>query len=215
MQGTIVIGVAGPSGSGKTRLATLLAEAIRADLGEDSVGILSEDFYYRDQSHVALAARAHVNYDHPSALDHALLAAQLAQLVRGEAVALPQYDYTQHTRAAHTVPMAPRRVLLVEGILLFTNDALREAMDYRVFVDTPLDICFIRRAQRDMRERGRTFESVVAQYEATVRPMYTAFIAPSRAWADLLVPSWRDNRVAIDVLKARICEHAGVDSKRN
>lgn len=200
----IVIGISGASGSGKTRLSRTIVTDLMSTCPPDSIGVICEDFYYKDQSDIPESERIHVNYDHPNSLEHGLMAEQLRQLKAGNAVDLPQYDYVHHTRAAHTVHMTPKRVIVVEGILLFTDEELRKEMDCLIFVDAPLDICLIRRAKRDMVERGRSFDSVIEQYEKTVRPMYFAYIEPSKRWADIIVPSWKDNQVAVDVLKAKL-----------
>lgn len=200
----IVIGISGASGSGKTRLSRTIVDDLMESCPPDSIGVICEDFYYRDQSDVPESERLHVNYDHPNSLEHHLLAEQLRQLKAGQAVDLPQYDYFHHTRAAATVHMTPKRVIVVEGILLFTDEELRREMDCLIFVDAPLDICLIRRAKRDMKERGRSFDSVIEQYEKTVRPMYLTYIEPSKRWADIIVPSWKDNQVAVNVLKAKL-----------
>lgn len=202
-----LVGISGASGSGKTKLAHTLYTELTEEFGEDSIGIICEDFYYHDQSEKSMEERVETNYDHPESLDHALLAQHLEMLRNGEEVDLPQYDYVHHTRADFTVKMTPKHIIIVEGILVLEDAELRKMFNYRIFVDTPLDICLIRRAKRDMVERGRSFESITKQYMHTVRPMYFQFIEPSRRHADLLIPSWKENRIAIDVLKAKIREH--------
>eukprot|EP00796_Vickermania_ingenoplastis_P009701 gene9701-6798_t len=196
-----LVGVSGASGSGKTKLATTLCQELEEEI-----------FYYHDQASKSMEERITTNYDHPNSLDHALLAEHLKLLCEGKTVELPQYDYVHHTRSAETVTMGPKHIIIVEGILLFEDQILRDMFDYRIFVDTPLDICLIRRAKRDMVERGRTFESITKQYMLTVRPMYFQFVEPSRRHADLLIPSWKENRIAMDVLKARMREHFTADS---
>ncbi|KAG5497696.1 hypothetical protein JKF63_03962 [Porcisia hertigi] len=172
--------------------------------GPDCVGLICEDYYYRDQSDISESERVFTNYDHPMSLEHDLLTRHLRELKAGNTVELPQYDYVHHTRSDKTVTMTPKSLLVVEGILLFTNAELRKEMDCLIFVDTPPDICLIRRIRRDMKERGRTFESVIEQYERTVRSMYFAHIEPSKKHADIIVPSWEDNIVAIGVLIAKL-----------
>ncbi|CAM42701.1 uridine kinase-like protein [Leishmania braziliensis MHOM/BR/75/M2904] len=199
-----VIGISGASGSGKSSLSTNIVSELMAHCGPVSIGVICEDFYYRDQSNIPESERAYTNYDHPKSLEHDLLTTHLRELKSGKTVQIPQYDYVHHTRSDTAVTMTPKSVLIVEGILLFTNAELRNEMDCLIFVDTPLDICLIRRAKRDMRERGRTFESVVEQYEATVRPMYYAYVEPSKVYADIIVPSWKDNSVAVGVLRAKL-----------
>lgn len=199
-----VVGIAGASGSGKTFFANKLAEQLRAEFGRGRVAVIQEDFYYKDQSAVPLEERAHTNYDHPDSLDHGLMCRHLSELKAGRAVELPQYDYHHHTRASQTVHMEPTRVILVEGILLFSDERLRRQFNVLLFIDTPLDICLLRRMRRDVKERGRTFDSVMGQYMSTVRPMYFAFIEPSKQHADVLVPGSESVAVAIDLVKARL-----------
>lgn len=203
----ILVGVTGASGSGKTQLAETLVNELRAEFGDDSIGIICEDFYYHDQSEKPMEERIMTNYDHPNSMDHALLVKHLEQLCAGETVQLPQYDYCNHTRSKETVVMTPKEIIIVEGILCLTDKKLRSMFQYKIFVDTPLDISLLRRAKRDMEERGRTFESITKQYMLTVRPMYFQFIEPSRGYCDILIPSWTENRIATDVLKARMREH--------
>jgi uridine kinase len=150
--------------------------------------------------------RVKTNYDHPSALDHDLLCEHLEKLTRGEAVEVPEYSYTDHTRTANTTTMTPKKVIILEGILLLTDPRLRDLMHATVFMDTPLDICLLRRVKRDVEERGRTMESVLKQYQKTVRPMFMQFIEPSKQYADIIVPRGGKNRIAIDVLKAHIAK---------
>lgn len=166
--------------------------------------MITEDCYYRDQTHLTMEERVKTNYDHPNALDHDLLVQHLTQLTQGEAVNIPQYSYTEHTRMTEVTTFAPRRVIILEGILLLTDSRLRELMDASIFMDTPLDICLLRRLVRDVQERGRTMDSVLKQYQKTVRPMFMQFIDPSKQYADVIVPRGGKNRIAIDMLKARI-----------
>lgn len=200
-----IIAIAGASASGKTLLALTMFEELQAELGEGfDLAILAEDAYYRNQSHLPMAERERTNYDHPDAFEHELLVAHLQALARGQTIAVPQYDFTQHTRKSETKTVQAAKVVIVEGILLLSDARLREMFDIKVFVDTPLDICLLRRIERDLRERGRNLDSVSDQYHATVRPMYFEFIAPSRAHADLVVTRGGKNRIAIDVLKQKI-----------
>lgn len=204
-----VIAIAGPSGSGKSLFAqTLCSEIHRAgsDLG---IVLLKEDAYYRDQSHIALSDRDKVNYDHPQAIEHELLETHLAALRAGQSIESPVYDYSVHNRSSETRRLDPAPVIVVEGILLFTVARLRKAFDMKFFMATPLDLCLLRRMQRDLVERGRTLESVVTQYESTVRPMYDQFIAPSAQHADLTIARGGQNQVALDLLQAKIFEHLG------
>jgi uridine kinase len=195
-----VVGIAGGTGSGKTTVADKLAAA----MPPGRCVTLDHDAYYRDQGHLPPADREAINYDHPSALDSALLALHLRELRGGRTVEAPIYDFATHTRRRETRPVAPARVILVEGILVFAEPALREQMDIKIFVDTDADIRLMRRIQRDLEERGRTFQSVRDQYHATVRPMHLEYVEPSKRWADLIIPEGGDNRVALDVLLGQL-----------
>lgn len=198
----IIIGISGPSASGKS----LLANTIVSELGSNQVAVISEDAYYKDNSHLPLSEREIINYDHPDAFDHALLAQHLRALQKGEAVDIPIYSHSQHIRLPETRHISERRIIVLEGILLLTDAFLRELMDIRIFMSTPLDVCLLRRLKRDVVERHRSFESVVYQYETTVRPMYLQFIEPSSRYADLIVPRGGENRIAIDMIKAKMRE---------
>jgi uridine kinase len=199
---TIIIGISGPSASGKS----LLANTLVSELGSDQVVVISEDAYYKDNSHMPLSEREKINYDHPNAFDHALLCEHLRQLQRGQAVNIPIYSHSQHLRLPETRRIGQHAIIVLEGILLFTDKALREIMDTRIFMSTPLDICLIRRLKRDVVERHRSFESVLHQYETTVRPMYLQFIEPSSRYADIIVPRGGENRIAIDMIQAKMRE---------
>ena len=203
----IVIGVAGGTGSGKTTVS----QAILDRVGSDQIAYLQHDSYYRDRSQVPPEERATANFDHPDALESELLAHHLASLKTGQTVQVPIYDFTTHTRKARTVAVEPRKVILVEGILIFTEKALRELMDIKVFVDTDSDVRFIRRLQRDINERGRTMESVIRQYTETVRPMHLEFVEPSKRYADVIIPEGGFNLAAIDMLVAKV--NAMIDSE--
>jgi len=195
----LVIGIAGGSGSGKTTVARAIEEAIVPE----SV-LIDQDAYYKDLAHLVLEERKKVNFDHPDAFDTELMIAQLQALAAGEAIAKPTYDYPAHTRAAETVRVAPRDVILVEGILLFADARLRGLFDVKVFVDVADDVRFIRRLQRDVVERGRSMESVIQQYLTTVRPMHLEFVEPSKRWADIILPEGGQNRVGIEMIVARV-----------
>ena len=201
----IIVGVAGGTGSGKTTVS----QAILDRVGRDRIAYLQHDSYYRDRSHVLPEERAKTNFDHPDALESELLAQHLASLKAGQAVEVPVYDFTTHTRETRTVTVAPRKVILVEGILIFAERALRELMDIKVFVDTDVDIRFIRRLQRDITERGRTVESVIRQYTETVRPMHLEFVEPSKRYADVIIPEGGFNLTAIDMIVARVKDMIG------
>jgi uridine kinase len=201
MSRPLVIGVVGGSGSGKTTVARAILEAagVRA-------AFLDQDAYYQDLAHLAMDERRQVNFDHPDALDNDLLVAQLEALVRGEAIEKPTYDFARHTRAAATVRIESAPVVVVDGILLFTDARLRDLFDIKVFVDVADDIRFIRRMQRDVQERGRTADDVVRQYLATVRPMHLEFVEPSKRHADVIIPEGGQNRVAVEMLVARVSQ---------
>lgn len=201
-QKTILVGIAGASASGKS----LLAETLVEELQSEHLCVISEDSYYRDQSHLSMEERIRTNYDHPESMDHALMLEHMKQLKNGDGVNVPLYDYTQHNRKDETRRVEPARVIIYEGILLFTSPAIREAFDLRFFMDTPLDICLIRRLKRDILTRGRDVDSVIKQYLETVRPMYMQFIEPSRQHADLIIPHGGKNRIAIDLIKTKVLD---------
>ena len=194
--GPVVIGVAGGSGSGKTTVVRRIVES----LGCDQVTVLEHDRYYRYRSDLRLEERAALNYDHPDSLETDLLVAHLEQLRAGGAVEAPLYDFARYARLASTEPVQPRRAIIVEGILIFTDAALRGLLDIKVFVDADDDVRFIRRLRRDVAERGRTMDSVIEQYLGTVKPMHLEFVEPSKRYADIIVPQGGHNMVAIDML---------------
>lgn len=200
----IVIAIAGASASGKSLIAKTIYQELKHDLGTDDIAVINEDSYYRDQGHLSLEQRQLTNYDHPRSLDHDLLKTHLKMLMSGESVEVPVYDYAIHTRAAEVNCLSPKKVIILEGILLLTDVALRDLIDSSIFMDTPLDICLVRRLVRDVEERGRTMATVLEQYQQTVRPMFLQFIEPSKQHADIIVPRGGKNRIAIDILKARI-----------
>lgn len=198
----IIIGIAGASASGKS----LLANTIVNELGSDQVVVISEDSYYKDHGNIPFEERAKINYDHPNSLDHELLHQHLQLLQSGEAADVPIYNHSTHTREKETRRIGQHTIIVLEGILLFVEKDLRQLMDIRIFMDTALDICLIRRLKRDMQERGRSLDSVLKQYEETVRPMYLQFIDPSKRYADIIVPRGGGNRIAIDMIKAKMRE---------
>ncbi|HDV7285128.1 TPA: uridine kinase [Mannheimia haemolytica] len=200
----VVIAIAGASASGKSLIASTIYKELKNELGTDNIGIISEDAYYRDQSHLTMEERIKTNYDHPNSMDHHLLVEHLRQLKQGNAIEIPEYDYTEHNRKTTTKHFEPKKIIILEGILLLTDENIRHEINVSIFVDAPLDICFIRRLQRDMVERGRSMESVISQYRKTVRPMFLQFIEPSKQYADIIVPKGGKNRIAIDILKAQI-----------
>ena len=200
----VIIGIAGASASGKSLIASTIYQELKAKVGGNQIGVITEDRYYRDQRHLSMEERTKTNYDHPQALDHDLLCQHLQFLMAGQEVEVPKYSYSEHTRLPETTTMTPKKVIILEGILLLTDPRLRELMHASIFMDTPLDICLMRRMQRDITERGRSIESVIEQYQKTVRPMFMQFIEPSKQYADIIVPRGGKNRIAIDVLKAHI-----------
>ncbi len=195
-----VIGVAGGSGSGKTTVA----RHILNEIGEAHVAYLPHDAYYRHRPELSAADRAAVNYDHPDSLETALLVTHIETLLAGRTIARPQYDFVRHLRDGVTLSVASRPLLLVEGILIFADAALRDLMDVRVYVDTDADVRFIRRLRRDMEIRGRTSDQVIDQYLETVRPMHNQFVEPSKRFADIIIPEGGENRVAVDMVIGRL-----------
>ena len=198
----IIIGIAGASGSGKS----LLANTIVRELGSDQVAVISEDSYYKDHSDIPFDERAKINYDHPNSLDHDLMHEHLLQLLAGESIQVPLYNHSLHIREKESRSVGKHTIIVIEGILLFIEKQIRDLMDIRIFMDTSLDICLIRRLRRDIHERSRTIESVLKQYEETVRPMYLQFVEPSKRLADIIVPRGGGNRIAIDMIQAKMRE---------
>ena len=194
--GPVVIGVAGGSGSGKTTVVRRIVES----MGNDEVLVLEHDRYYRDHPALRFEERAALNYDHPDSLETDLMVRHLHELRAGRAVDLPTYDFARHARRHSTDAAHPRRIVIVEGILIFADPPLRDMMDVKVFVDTDDDTRFIRRLQRDVAERGRTMESVVEQYLNTVKPMHLEFVEPTKRYADIIIPRGGHNVVAIDMM---------------
>jgi len=199
-QAPLVIGIGGGTGSGKTTVANV----ILARVGAERIALLPHDAYYRDLAELPHAQRDVVNFDHPDSLETELLIQHLEALKRGETVDIPVYDFTAHARTDRTRAIPPHPVILVEGILIFAEPGLRELFDVKIFVDTPPDIRFIRRLQRDMMERGRTLASVIHQYQSTVRPMHEEFVEPSKRVADVIIPEGGLNTVAMDMVVARV-----------
>jgi uridine kinase len=197
-----VLGVAGGSSSGKTTVAERLADLI----GDEHLALLRLDSYYHDRPDLPFDERAKANYDHPAAFDWELMDHHLSRLCEGHAVDVPVYDYAQHLRSDDVVQVPPARVVVVEGILVLWEAALRERFDLKVFVDTDADVRLIRRLRRDVAERGRSIESIVDQYTETVRPSHLQFVEPSKRYADVIIPEGGRNEPALDVLLARIRE---------
>lgn len=200
MKKRILIGIVGGSGSGKTFVANRIVES----LGTDKAVIIQEDSYYKDLSALPCDERAATNFDHPDAFDHDLLADHLSQLLAGESISQPVYDYKLHLRLEETKTVAPRDVIILEGILIFSKAQLRKLMDFRVFIDTALDTCLARRLKRDMAERGRSEDSVIRQYDRTVRPMHLRFVEPSKRYADMFISGEEKDTSAVDILTAKI-----------
>ncbi len=201
----ILVGVAGGSGSGKTTVVRKIVES----LGPDDVTVLEHDRYYRDRNDLRLEERAALNYDHPDALETDLMVRHVEALRAGQPVEVPRYDFARHARLTETETVAPRRAIIIEGILIFTDPALRRLMDIKVFVDTDSDTRFIRRLVRDVADRGRTMESVIEQYQDTVKPMHLEFVEPSKRYADIIVPLGGHNAVAVDLLLSLLRSVAG------
>lgn len=200
MSAPVALGVAGGTGSGKTTVARSILEAV----GRSRIGFLSQDSYYKDVEWGTDHDLLKHNFDHPDALDNDLLAEHIAILKAGRAIEVPIYDFVRHRRTGETHRVEPRPVILVEGILLFVEPRLRRELDFKIFVDTDADVRFIRRLQRDLLERGRTVEDVMRQYIETVRPMHLEFVEPSKRWADVIVPEGGENRVALEMVVARL-----------
>ncbi|QQR75525.1 MAG: uridine kinase [Holophagales bacterium] len=210
MNRPVALGVAGGTGSGKTTVARAILTAV----GADRIAFLAQDSYYRDvEWHSDDELRAH-NFDHPDALDTDLLVSHIAALKAGELVEAPVYDFVHHRRTDRTVRVEPRPVILVEGILLFAERSIRELLDFRVFVDTDADVRLLRRLRRDMAERGRSALDVLRQYESTVRPMHLEFVEPSKRFADVIVPEGGENRVALEMVAARIDQLLDLAARR-
>ncbi len=196
----LVIGIAGGSGSGKTTVAN----AILSRVGHDRIAFLQHDSYYKDLSGLPPVQRAEINFDHPDSLETELLIEHIASLRDGKPVDVPVYDFATDRRTSQSFIVQPRSVILVEGILIFTEAKLRKMFDVKIFVDTDPDLRFIRRLERDIHERGRSTESVIAQYQATVRPMHLEFVEPSKRYADVIIPEGGFNTAALDMVVARI-----------
>lgn len=196
----IVLGVAGGSGSGKTTVVRAIVER----LGAGQAAVIHHDSYYRDTSHLSPAQRRAINYDHPDSLETELLIEHLKELRAGRAVAVPVYDFAEHARLPQREHMHPQKVVFVDGLLILWDPQLRALMDIKVYVDTDADLRFIRRLERDIRERGRSAESVIQQYQSTVRPMHLEFVEPSKRYADVILPEGGHNLVAIDMLVTKV-----------
>ena len=209
MENILVIGIAGGSGSGKTTLMKNLVQKFG-----DAVTVVSHDNYYRRHDELTYEERCLINYDEPAAFETDLMARHLDALRRGEAIECPVYDYTVHNRSDEVVRIVPKPVIIVEGILIFADEALRELMDIRIFVDTDADVRLCRRIKRDVNNRGRTLESVLTQYQQTVKPMHEKYVEPSKKHANLVVPEGGKNYVALDMIIDRIQHHLNDNLER-
>lgn len=202
MEKTLVIGIAGGTGSGKTTLVKKLSEHFGG-----KVTMLSHDNYYKCRDDLAFEERCKLNYDEPDAMDTSLMVYHLEQLRRGQAIDCPVYDFTQHNRSKQTIRIEPKQVIIVEGILIFENEQLRNLMDMKIFVDADADVRLCRRIKRDVTNRGRSLESVLEQYETTVKPMHEKHVEPSKKYADVVVPIGGKNPVALDMIIGHIERH--------
>jgi uridine kinase len=200
MSPPLVIGVAGGSGSGKS---TVVREIVRG-VSPEAVSQLHQDAYYRNFDHLAAEERGEINFDHPDALETELLVCHLDALRAGVRIEMPVYDFHRHSREERTIPVPPTRIVVLDGILVLAEPELRNRMDIRVFVDTDPDLRVLRRLRRDMKDRGRSLDSVLTQYEKTVRPMHREFVEPSKRWADIIIPEGGHNRVAVDMLVTKM-----------
>lgn len=200
MRKPVVIGVAGGSGSGKTSVTKAIYESFKGH----SITMIQQDYYYKDQSDLPFEERLKTNYDHPLAFDNDLLIEHLEKLLRYEPIEKPVYDYSLHTRSKEVIEVEPKDVIILEGILVLEDERLRNLMDIKLFVDTDADIRIIRRMSRDIKERGRTLDSVIEQYTNVVRPMHNQFIEPTKRYADVIIPEGGQNHVAIDLMVTKI-----------
>ncbi len=198
----LIIGIAGGSGSGKT---TVVKEIIKR-LPKDSVAVISQDSYYRDKGHLSSEEKKNINFDHPSSIEFRLLNEHLDELCNGHEIQRPIYSYVTCARAKETLPLSPKKVVIVEGILILTNPSLRKRLDVKVFVDADADDRLMRIIYRDIRERGRSYNDVLTHYEKWVKPMHLTFIEPTKRYADIIVPQGGTNKIAIDILSSRIKE---------
>ena len=200
MKNCILIGVAGGSGSGKTTVANNLVKAFQSEVAT----LLEQDDYYRELNNMTIEEKAKVNFDHPDSIEFELLKKHIEALKNGEAIERPIYDFTTHSRKEGTVKINPSKIIVVEGILIFAVPEIRELFDVKIFVDTDTDEMILRRIERDMNERGRSFESVKNQYLTTVKPMYLEFCEPSKRYADIIIPRGGENKIAIDMLVSNL-----------
>ncbi|HIV74776.1 MAG TPA: uridine kinase [Candidatus Pseudogracilibacillus intestinigallinarum] len=196
----VIIGVAGGSGSGKTSVTRAICERF----GEEKILVIEQDYYYKDQSHLTFEERLETNYDHPLAFDNELLVEHVKTLLNNKPIEKPVYDYKLHTRSQEVIHVEPKQVIIVEGILILEHLPLVDLMDIKVFVDTDADVRIIRRLLRDIKERGRSLDSVIQQYIESVRPMHLQFVEPAKRYADIIIPEGGENHVAIDLLATKV-----------
>ncbi|MFC4558900.1 uridine kinase [Virgibacillus kekensis] len=209
-QKPVVIGVAGGSGSGKTTVTHSICQRFK----DKTILVIEQDYYYKDQSHLPFEERLNTNYDHPLAFDNDLLISHIQDLIDNKPIEKPVYDYKIHTRSKEVIPVEPKEVIIVEGILILEDPRLVDLMDIKVFVDTDADIRIIRRLMRDIKERGRTLDSVIDQYVNNVRPMHLQFVEPTKRYADIIIPEGGQNHVAIDIMATKI-ENILAKNRRN
>ena len=205
MKRPIFIGITGGTGSGKRTIA----KEIYRPFGEDCIAMIEQDSYYKDQSHLSMEDRVKTNYDHPNAFDNNLLVSHLESLLNGHSIKKPSYDFSIHNRIEDTTKVEPKEIVIVEGILILEDPRIRELLDIKIYVDTDADVRIIRRMVRDINERGRTMESVINQYLNVVKPMHNQFTEPTKKFADIIIPEGGHNKVAIDIIVAKIKEVLG------
>lgn len=205
MKRPIFIGITGGTGSGKSTIA----KEIYRQFGEDCIAMIEQDSYYKDQSHLSMEDRVKTNYDHPNAFDNNLLVSHLESLLNGHSIQKPSYDFSIHNRIEDTTKVEPKEIVIVEGILILEDPRIREFLDIKIYVDTDADVRIIRRMVRDINERGRTMESVINQYLNVVKPMHNQFTEPTKKFADIIIPEGGHNKVAIDIIVAKIKEVLG------
>lgn len=202
MSRPIIIGIAGGTGSGKSTVA----QEIYRSLPAGSISMIEQDSYYKDQSDLTYEERINTNYDHPDAFDTKLLVKHLRMLLNGEAIEKPMYDFEVHNRKIETVRIEPKEIIILEGIMILVEAEIRKMMDIKLFVDTDADVRIIRRIKRDIKERGRTIDSVIEQYTNVVRPMHLEFVEPTKRYADIIIPEGGYNKVAVDIMIAKVKE---------